>query len=461
MLPHILRKNEFNSIKKLRKQLKKYNFLLYNKHIKTRIIKITAIKNQIMPYSNDNLNIIKFNLIRLILILSLFTNCSKDEEPPLSTENKILSFELTIDNNIFIGQVDHFNKVITIETAGLESHPSLIPKIEVSPYATISPSISTDQNFNNTIEYTVTAQNGDIAVYKVITNNTRALSSEKKILSYSIEYGEKVYTGTIDHDALTIDIDINFGIIGSAVYITASEAATITEKENDEGFVNLHLPVTYTVTAEDGSTNDYVMNPNICEFGSRFYIFYSNAVPLVGGFNIDLTVTNSAVILENDTHSYTLTYSDYNVEPSNEIVGVSGGFRIHFPEDIVSASDYKLRYKVNGEIKAEAERLVDIIAENVPVINSSNQNTYSRGDTMILYGANLVPGILVDAHNGSDYVYFPPYLSVNNEKTELTFPMTINPSMFPSYHGIDDNYPTRIYIYHEGREGSSIVVDFN
>ena len=146
----------------------------------------------------------------LFFILIILSGCNKDDDPQLSTENKILSFELTINGELFQGQVDHFSKTISIETVGLESNTNLVPKIEISPYATISPSVSTGQNFNNDIKYTVTAQNGDKVVYIVKAENTRALSNEKKILSYSIDRGDKIYSGVIDHEALTIDIDINF-----------------------------------------------------------------------------------------------------------------------------------------------------------------------------------------------------------------------------------------------------------
>jgi len=402
----------------------------------------------------------KINFALSITLISIFFSCGgNNDDPILSEENKIMSFKLNINGDMYDGQINYFSNVINIETVGLESNTNLVPEIEISPYATISPSLSIGQDFNKEVKYTVTAQNGEQVTYTVIVANIPALSNEKKILNYSFEYDNIVYEGVIDHDALTINVETTVGVIGAAFSITLSDGASYTFSPGT--YQNFHLPITYTVTAENGTSNDYIMTPTIREFTQRNYSFYSNAVPIIGGYNIDLTVPNSALVLENDTHSYTLTYSDYNVTPSDYIVGVSGSFRIHFPSNIVSASNYKLRYKVNNEIMAEAIDNVDVLAENVPVIISSNQDIYKRGDTMILSGTNLVPGILIDAHNGSDYVYFPPYLTVNNEETEITFPMTINPAMFPSYHGIAEDYPTRIFIYYQGREGSSIVVDFD
>jgi hypothetical protein len=400
----------------------------------------------------------RYHLFIFLLALTLF-NCSDDDDPILSHENKIISFKISVDGQTFNGQINHSTKIINVETIGLEFSTSIVPEIEISPNSTISPGTSVTQDFNHEVHYIVKAQNGEVANYVIVANNTILLSKDKKILDFSFEYDNNVFTGVINHDELTIDVETTVGVNNRIPSITISEGATISPGANQAQ--NFHLPVTYTVTAEDGTSNEYVVTPKICEFSPRFYNFYSNAAPIIGGYNIDLTVPGSALVLENDANSYILTYSDYNVNTSDWIVGVSGNFRIHFPENIVSASNYKLRYKVNNEIKAEANRDVDILAENLPVITSSNQSIYKRNDTLILYGSNLVTGLMVDAYNGSDYIYNQSYISINTEMTELTFPMTINPGMFPTYAGISENYPTRVLIYYNGREGDEITVEFD
>lgn len=399
------------------------------------------------------------------LVISLFfvnSSCSDDDPAKpkiLSSENKIISFNISLEGQTFVGQINDLTKKINLETTGLELNRSIVPKIEISSNSTISPATSKAQDFNNEVRYSVKAQNGEVANYVIVVNNTELLSNDKKILDFSFERDNNVYGGVINHDELTINVETSVGVNNLVPSITISEGATISPSADQAQ--NFHLPVTYTVTAEDGTSNEYVMTPRICEFSPRFYNFYSNANPIIGGYNIDLTVDGSTLVLENEENSYTLSYSDYNVSPSDWIVGVSGNFRIHFPDNIKSNSNYKLRYKVNDEIKAESNRNVDILAENLPVIDSTNQNIYKRNDVLILYGSNLVTGLLVDAYNGTDYIYNNRNISINTELTELTFPMTINPGMFPTSAGGSEKYPTRILIYYQGREGDEITVDFH
>lgn len=102
-----------------------------------------------------------------------------------SGDNEILTFSLSMDDIIYDAEIDHIAKTIVLETISLESNPSIIPNITISPLATISPDISIAQNFNNNISYTVTSDSNDNAVYPVEITNT-SLSSEKKNSKLSV-----------------------------------------------------------------------------------------------------------------------------------------------------------------------------------------------------------------------------------------------------------------------------------
>jgi len=147
-----------------------------------------------------------------------------------------------------------------------------------------------------------------------------------------------------------------------------------------------------------------------------------------------------------------LNYSEYSESTYSGALNTS--FKIEFPNNIVTATNYILRYIVDNEIKAESEFLVDVLVENAPNITSSNQSYYVYGDTLILYGTNLLPGLRVVANNGSIYQYDQSYISVNPDATILTFPMYLNSSMF---YGSD---PTPVVIYYNGRYGETIILDF-
>ena len=398
-------------------------------------------------------------LLALCLVF-LFVQCSKESKPELSGENSITSFYLEIDNVTYEAEINQLSNQVILETVGLETTSFLAPTVSISPKASITPSASTTQNFNEPVEYVVTAENGEKKTYTVITVNTRKLSSEKKILSYSYEYVDEMVHGQIDQEMKTIHLKTKIGVYDAPLTIELSEGASISPAPDDPDR-NIQFPITYTVTAEDGTTAQYDMIPDMTAFNSGFFKFYANATPHISGPKLDPAAENAGIFLENEDNSYELEYSELKYYESYDFDGDIVHFRIHFPENVVSADDYKLRYKVEGEIKAETERDVDILAENLPVLESANQESYQRGDTMILHGRNLPAGIMIDAYNGSDYVVFPPYVIVNEENTELQFPLTINPSMFPSYHGDQDNYPTDVYIKHQGREGMFITVEFD
>jgi len=376
----------------------------------------------------------------------------------VSSDSLITSFTITPDTTNFTGVIDQVTKTITIETSGLELNNSIVPEIEISPNATILPSLNVAQDFTQPVTYTVTAQNGSQTIYTVTTNNT-LYSNEKKILSFQFNIDGEVFEGVIDHTTLTINIDTYKNPIGISPILTISPNATITPDSND--LQNFSSDVQYTVTAENQSENIYTVKTKwfkISTINSAISTsnvstnYYYNASPYIRSTFVDLTIPNSKIVLENDTNSYELNYSNYSETTYNGIQNTS--FQIEFPSNIVTATNYTLRYIVDNEIKAESEFLVDVLVENAPDIISSNQSYYVYGDTLILYGINLLPGLRVVANNGSIYQYNQSYMSVNTDATILTFPMTLNSSMFYG-SGL-----TPVVIYYNGRYGETIILNF-
>ena len=241
----------------------------------------------------------------LILIFSLLLiNCSKDDEPNLSSDNKITSFNITPNETTFSGVINESNNTIIIETIGLELNSTLIPEIEFSQNATISPSQSSEQDFIQNIEYTVTAQNGEQRTYIVITNNI-PLSDEKKILSFQFNIDSEIFDGIIDHSALTINIDTYKNPTNISPTISISDGATISPDSNDpQNFTN---DIQYTVTAANQSSNVYTVKTKWISFNTINSAnntsdiatkYYNNATPYVRTTNVDLSLSNSKIILK-------------------------------------------------------------------------------------------------------------------------------------------------------------------
>ncbi len=381
-----------------------------------------------------------------------------------SSNNRITSFSITPNETTFFGVINDSNNTITIETIGLELNSTLIPEIEFSKNATISPNPLAEQDFSEDIEYTLTAQNGEQATYTVITNNTPLF--EKKILSFQLNIEGEIFEGVIDHSALTIDIDTYKNPTNISPTILISEGATISPDSSEpQNFTN---DIEYTVTAEDQSSNTYKVRTKWISFNSINSAnntidlatkYYRNATPYIRTTNIDLTLPNSKIILENDMNSYELNYSNYNSRTNNN--NLYTFFQIEFPPNVVTANNYKLKYMLDNKVKAISYFEIDILSENLPHIISSNQTNYSFNDTLILTGQNLVPGIRIAAHNVSIYQYNTSFLSVNSDRTELTLPLNVNHNMFPSWVGELSPYPTPVIIYYNDRYGESIIVDFN
>ena len=59
------------------------------------------------------------------------------------------------------------NKIITFNTVGLNLD-NLSPIIEISENATISPTLDSNHNFNNPIDYIVYAENGDTQLTRLL-----------------------------------------------------------------------------------------------------------------------------------------------------------------------------------------------------------------------------------------------------------------------------------------------------
>ncbi|PSR09110.1 MAG: hypothetical protein C7M88_07645, partial [Candidatus Arcticimaribacter sp.] len=84
-----------------------------------------------------------------------------------STENLISSFLLTIDSQVYVGQIDQENNTIQVNVPTGSDLQNLVPQITTSSYATIFPSTDATQNFDAPITYTVSAENGDVKDYVV------------------------------------------------------------------------------------------------------------------------------------------------------------------------------------------------------------------------------------------------------------------------------------------------------
>jgi hypothetical protein len=108
-----------------------------------------------------------FQILAVIVALSLSVGSCKKDEDKLSSDKKILSFKFEALLPQVEGIVDEANKTISLSLPSQVQKTSLVPSIVLSSKATISPASGVIKDFTNPISYTVTAEDGSTTVYLV------------------------------------------------------------------------------------------------------------------------------------------------------------------------------------------------------------------------------------------------------------------------------------------------------
>lgn len=187
------------------------------------------------------------------------TNASStNQQPSGSSENLITSFDF--NDPLAVGSISQTSNTIVVAVPPSTDVTKLTPSIEISKYATISPSSDTPQDFTNPVAYTVTAQNGSTQKY-VVTVNVVSItkSTEKVITSFALSGFSPEIDGTIDNNAHTVYVVVPDGtdLTKLTPIIEVSDNAAVSP---GSGIVqNFTSPVIYTVTDMYGGTQNYTV----------------------------------------------------------------------------------------------------------------------------------------------------------------------------------------------------------
>ena len=372
-----------------------------------------------------------------VLFILLTTACSKDEDNEeiiLSSENKITSFELMLNGTLEKGDINDNDKSITFNTAGANLN-NLIPEIEYSEDATIKPDVNSPQNFSNDIAYTVYAENGETNIYRIIVNN-RKLSTENKILSFQVKLGEELIDGIIDENTKIISFNSGeYDISNVSPTIEISERATI--NPNPDIIQNFNNTVDYQVISESGDMNTYsvIANKPVIEdvqgLGG-FNKYYVGATVYVYGKYINPEIEGAEIYLSDGVNNYPIEAKEIYSSFYENINYTSFNFQI--PWDLPSNTNYQFIYK-NDKGTFISEGQLDIMMEDAPKFNSSNQDQYSYLDELKITGENLYPQIAIPS-NGNIFLITEYYydIRVNNDKTLLELTLDYY-NLFPRYYG--------------------------
>ncbi|MCD6331855.1 MAG: T9SS type A sorting domain-containing protein, partial [Bacteroidales bacterium] len=191
-----------------------------------------------------------------------------------NTEKKILTYSFQGITPPATGTINNSTQTIQVNIPHSVSRLGLVATFTLSDHATAfvggvqQVSGTTANDFDVVVTYVIQAQDGSTTSWQVtVTNNP--VQTAKQITAYSFQALNPPVTGTIDQTALTIDLEVPYGTDVTALVATFTNSYLSTvdiggvaqvsgTTAND--FTN---PVVYTVTAEDGSSNDYTVTVTI------------------------------------------------------------------------------------------------------------------------------------------------------------------------------------------------------
>ncbi len=151
------------------------------------------------------------------------------------------------------GTVDEGAKTVAVTVPFSTNLTTLVPTIGVSPLATVSPLSGIPYDFTNPVVYTVTANDSSTQAYTVTVVKSAA-SSEKAITSFKI-LGDGIVNEVSKTVAVTVPFSTNLTTLVPTISVSPLAAASPLSGVAQD----FTVPQTYTVTAEDSSTQAYTV----------------------------------------------------------------------------------------------------------------------------------------------------------------------------------------------------------
>ena len=182
------------------------------------------------------------------------------EAAPLNNETDIVAFS-------FSEQTGSANISIVSHTVGIEvvngtNITTLTPSIQISAGATIFPQSGVQIDFTTPVNFVVTAENGtNTQNWTVTVTVDTQLSSEAEITNFIL--AEQISPAVINSSAATVDIVVQAGTDISQLNpnITVSAGADISPLSGT--IQDFTFPVTYTVTAQDLTTKQWIVSVSV------------------------------------------------------------------------------------------------------------------------------------------------------------------------------------------------------
>jgi hypothetical protein len=243
-----------------------------------------------------------------LAILACLGSCKLDTEPDVIT-SEITGFDLLrTDNSALardvIGTIrgDNISLSVPLDT----DVTSLVPTIEHSG-ARLSPASKEAQNFSEPVPYTLLRSEGGERVYTVTV--TRSDAGSKDITRFRIGDAQGTITGT--DIAVTVPFDSDLTALTGVVTHTGVSVSPESGSQQD-----FSQPVTYTVSAQDGTTKTYTVTVSSAASDSKDITDFT-----IGETRADITGTQIMITLPFGTDltalAPTISHNGVSVSPGS------------------------------------------------------------------------------------------------------------------------------------------------
>ena len=257
------------------------------------------------------MNKLFLNSTLLFICAVIFCCCHKDKiAPKKSAEKSITSFK-------FKGfpdekeQINQEKKTIQINLPAGTIVTALIPDIQVSAKATVSPISNQAQDFTNKVTYTVTAEDRTEQKYTV-TVQVEGIpapkevpvpqSSEKKIISFKFfALTPDEVNGSLMKQQVVLQVPEGTDLRSLVPTIVISPKATITPSSGEAQ--DFSKGVIYNVTAEDGSKEPYLVFAIVAP--KSYYKSLTQGDPFV--ITMNAPGNYEVALIDEENHSFLIT----------------------------------------------------------------------------------------------------------------------------------------------------------
>jgi formylglycine-generating enzyme required for sulfatase activity len=197
--------------------------------------------------------------------------------PQILVEPSPLITAFSIAHPVAAGIIDEAEREISITVPYGTDRSAMLPVFSFAG-ASISPALGSVQDFSKTVTYTVRAISGATRAYQVSV--TVAPDRAKAITDFILT--EPVAVGSIDESSHTIAIMVPFGTSLSSLTPTIAHSGVSLSPAT--GTVrDFSSPVAYTVTATDGSVQDYTVRVAVALNTAKAINAFSFASPAATG----------------------------------------------------------------------------------------------------------------------------------------------------------------------------------